>query len=393
MFRIARVDTDILVISSRFVDELHFKPDDQLSAIKAHMKNLPGRYSTINILDEVILHTHVLQIELTPRLESLIFPVKDELDFALARELHSNLTVEDWTPVCTYKINLCIVARIFVRVFVGLPTCRNEEWLNISIHFTGDVFLTLAILHRFPRWMRPLITPFIPQYRAIRRGLSTGTRIIGSLWMMDKANPHDNQPEKHAHRQLILSLAAIHTTTASATRAVYELCSHDDYVEPLRQEVLQAVAEDGGVYRKTTLTKMQDLDSFIKEVQRLNPPALLGFQRILMRDLTLSDGTVLAEGTHLAVPAADITTSIGYYPEFEGYRYSRRRGVNPAEAHRHQFATTDKTSLHFVHGKYACPGRFFATNEIKIILAHLLVRYEFRLLDGKRRLGILRPKS
>jgi hypothetical protein len=38
MSRIARVNTDILVIPSRFVDELHSKPDEQLSAIKAHMK-------------------------------------------------------------------------------------------------------------------------------------------------------------------------------------------------------------------------------------------------------------------------------------------------------------------------------------------------------------------
>jgi cytochrome P450 len=111
----------------------------------------------------------------------------------------------------------------------------------------------------------------------------------------------------------------------------------------------------------------------------------VSFQRIVMRDLTLSDGTVLPKGTHLAVPAADITKSTDYDPEFDGYRYSRRRRVDPAEAHRHQFATTDKTSLHFGHGKYACPGRFFAANEIKIILAHLLVGYEFRLPDGKRR--------
>ncbi|RAL12479.1 cytochrome P450 [Aspergillus homomorphus CBS 101889] len=407
MFRIARVDTEILAIPSRFVDELHSKPDDQLSAIKAHMKNLLGRYSTIDILDEGILHTQVLQTDLTPRLGSLTHAVKDELDFALAQELPSNLTADDWTPVCIYNLILRIVARISARIFVGLPTCRNEEWLNLSIDFTGDVFLTMAILRRFPRLLRPLIAPLIPRYWAIRRGLGTANRLIGSLvrerriqqaktpdyekptdllqWMMDKANPFDGRPEKLAHRQLILSLAAIHTTTASATQAVYDLCVHQDYVEPLRSEVLQAVAEDGGQYQKTTLTKMWDLDSFIKEVQRLNPPALLSFQRIVMRDLSLSDGTVLPKGTHLAVPAADIAKEAEYDPEFDGFRYSRRRRAHSAAAHRHQFATTDSTSLHFGHGKYACPGRFFAANEIKMILAHLLVGYEFQLPTGTDR--------
>ncbi|KAL4875194.1 cytochrome P450 [Aspergillus karnatakaensis] len=407
LFKIARVDTDIVVIPSRYVDELHSRPDNQLSAIKAHMKNLLGKYSTIDILDEGILHTHVLQTDLTPRLGNLIGTVKDELDFALAHEMPRDVTADRWTTVSIYAIILRIVTRVSARIFVGLPTCRDEEWLNLSIHFTEDVFITMAILRRFPSWMRPVIAPLLPRYWAVRRGLATAKRIIGPLvhkrrvhqaanpgsekpvdllqWMMDKANASDGRPGKLAHRQLILTLAAIHTTTASAAQAVYDLCAYPDYVDPLRREVLQAVAEDGGTYKKTTLTKMWELDSFIKESQRLNPPSLLSFQRIAMQDLTLSDGLILPRGTHLAVPAADITKGSDYDPTFDGFRYSRKRSAHAGEAHRHQFATTDQTSLHFGHGKYACPGRFFAANEIKIILAHFLVEYEFRLPEGQGR--------
>lgn len=32
----------------------------------------------------------------------------------------------------------------------------------------------------------------------------------------------------------------------------------------------------------------------------------------------------------------------------------------------------------FGHGRYACPGRFFASNESKIILATLLLKYDIR---------------
>ncbi|KAL5338170.1 cytochrome P450 [Aspergillus crustosus] len=376
MFRLSRVDTDILVIPSRYVDELHSKPDDQLSAIKAHMKNLLGKYSTIDILDEGILHTQVLQTVLTPRLGSLIGDVKSELDFALACELPSDLSAEDWTAVSVYNIILRLVARISARIFVGVPTCRDEEWLNLTIHFTENVFISMAILRRFPSWMRPLIAPLLPRYWAVRRGLETAKRIIGPLvrerrvhqaadsaeekpsdllqWMMDKANASDGRPEKLAHRQLILSLAAIHTTTATATQAIYDLCANPEYVDPLRREIMQAVAEDGGEYKKTTLTKMWELDSFIKESQRLNPPSLLSFQRIVMRDLTLSSGVTLPKGTHLAVPAADIAYGPDYDTTFDGHRYSRRRRANVAEAHRHQFATTDQSSLHFGHGNFAC---------------------------------------
>lgn len=34
----------------------------------------------------------------------------------------------------------------------------------------------------------------------------------------------------------------------------------------------------------------------------------------------------------------------------------------------------------FGHGQHACPGRFFAVNEAKIALAHLILKYDFRVV-------------
>lgn len=41
--------------------------------------------------------------------------------------------------------------------------------------------------------------------------------------------------------------------------------------------------------------------------------------------------------------------------------------------------------MHFGHGRYACPGRFFASNIMKIILTELLMRYEFKFVEGQTR--------
>jgi hypothetical protein len=38
MFRLRRNDTDILVISNKYVDELRHFPDSKISAIEAHIK-------------------------------------------------------------------------------------------------------------------------------------------------------------------------------------------------------------------------------------------------------------------------------------------------------------------------------------------------------------------
>jgi ent-kaurene oxidase len=72
---------------------------------------------------------------------------------------------------------------------------------------------------------------------------------------------------------------------------------------------------------------------------------------------------------------------------FDPFRWERLRldASKPENINKFQFATTDSATLHFGHGKYACPGRFFASNEIKVILCHLLLRYDFKFAEGQRR--------
>lgn len=45
--------------------------------------------------------------------------------------------------------------------------------------------------------------------------------------------------------------------------------------------------------------------------------------------------------------------------------------------------TVTKDFLHFGYGRHACPGRFFAANEIKLILARILLDYDIRMPDGQ----------
>ena len=48
----------------------------------------------------------------------------------------------------------------------------------------------------------------------------------------------------------------------------------------------------------------------------------------------------------------------------------------------------DMTSTHadfiaFGHGRHACPGRFFAANVLKLMLAHIIVTYDVKLEGGR----------
>ncbi|KAM5449476.1 putative ent-kaurene monooxygenase [Microsporum audouinii] len=415
MFKIRRNDADILVISPKYVDELRNLPEEKLSGMAAHIKNLLGSYSTTQILLETNLNTRVLQTRLTPAL-GVIFPdMKDELRFALEAETPECEEPEKWIPVSINKIMLRVFARVSARIFVGGANCRNEEWISTSIQYTENIFRTVMTLRMLPHYLHPLIAPALPSYWRIRSNLAAAKRFIGPIvrerreaqvqqgkeykknedalqWMMDGANEKESNPDFIAHVQLLLALASIHTSSMASSHAMYDICAHPEYIEPLREEMISAQREDGG-WHKTTVTKLRKLDSFLKESQRMNPPSQLAFNRVVLSTLKLSDGTVLPAGTHFNIASDAMMRDPANLPSggdpdiFDGFRYERLRNdpVHPENANRFQFAMTDSKNLHFGHGRYACPGRFFASNEIKMVIAELLLRYEFKYPEGQGR--------
>ena len=54
------------------------------------------------------------------------------------------------------------------------------------------------------------------------------------------------------------------------THAVFDLCAMPEYVHELRSEVQEALSQDSGVWKFSTIKKLRRLDSFLKESQRLN---------------------------------------------------------------------------------------------------------------------------
>ena len=106
----------------------------------------------------------------------------------------------------------------------------------------------------------------------------------------------------------------------------------------------------------------------------------VGFKRAFLKQRTLSDGTVIPQGAHTLMaiqPHQQEDPSIPDPEVFDGLRYYRMR-QQEGHANKHQFATTDPYTLHFGHGKYSCPGRFLASNVIKLILGRLLLDFDFR---------------
>lgn len=103
-----------------------------------------------------------------------------------------------------------------------------------------------------------------------------------------------------------------------------------------------------------------------------------------MADVKLSDGFVIKKGTEVKMDGRIALLDEKTYPDplrWDPYRFMQLRGT-PEENRAHLVSATP-THCGFGHGIHACPGRFFAANEIKIALAHILLKYDFKLADGQ----------
>lgn len=107
-----------------------------------------------------------------------------------------------------------------------------------------------------------------------------------------------------------------------------------------------------------------------------------------MKPISLSDGTTLPAGTKVLAPQAAISRDEQHYPDpdtFDALRFYKMRQESSESSNRWQFTSLHDTNINFGAGKHACPGRFFASNEIKMILSHLILNYDIRLKPGESR--------
>ncbi|KAK0615418.1 Cytochrome P450 monooxygenase pyr3 [Lasiodiplodia hormozganensis] len=167
---------------------------------------------------------------------------------------------------------------------------------------------------------------------------------------------------------------------------MFDILSTLEIIPELRKEMIQVLTEDGSL-TKQSLYKLKLLDSCLKESQRISNFGPTSLHRRVERPVTLSDGTFLPKGCITAFPTLVMHDPEMYGPDplkFDGRRYLRMR-QQPGQENKGQFVTTSADHFGFGHGKFACPGRFMAANVLKIMIVHLLLRYDWKLAEGARK--------
>lgn len=224
-------------------------------------------------------------------------------------------------------------------------------------------------------------------------------------------------------------MVAIHTTSQTTTDVILDLYSSPNkkkFVAELREECERALEASGGKWTKDAVNSLIRVDSTIRESMRLSGLSDVATTRMVRfsstcdaisqcktnisqvadpNGIVLSDGTHIPKGVLLAFSQSDIHTDPANYPdnptEFDAFRFSAPRenylsmvsqGKNftnvakALEAKNQAMIAVGPDFLGFGLGRHACPGRFFASQEMKLALAHILLTYDIKI-DGGRPLN------
>ncbi|EJD49225.1 cytochrome P450 [Auricularia subglabra TFB-10046 SS5] len=404
MFRVRAFREWMLVISGpELIEELRRAPDDVLSFREATAKGLQGDYTLGDWREETLLHVGLIKSRLTRSLAHLFPGVMDEITAAFTDEITSKLNGNEWTTLAVSEALMRVVCRTSNRVFVGLPLCRDPEYIDLNVKYTIDVVVSGNIIRQFPSFLKPLagrfLTPIPRTYARARRVMTQflEDRLRESdvhgrnwedkpddflQWILDAGDEREKQPYPLMTRILRLNFAAIHTTALSFMFALYRVAAEPEkYQEPIRQEVHEVLSRHG--WTKTAMDKLRRVDSLLRETQRYHGLGAVSMTRLAMKDFTFSDGTQVKKGQMVSVASRPTHYDGAIYPEpekFDGFRFYNEWEEKEDELSLpNRLVSTSFDFLTFGTGRHACPGRFWAANEMKAMMAYMVTHYDMKM--------------
>ncbi|KAF8524847.1 cytochrome P450 [Hysterangium stoloniferum] len=399
----------VVLTNEKMIDELRKAPDDVLSFNEAAKDIIAGDYTLGPNVQANPYHISIVRSQLTRNLGTLYPALKEEIVLAVEDLIPlTDESVLDWTGIKAFDTMMNVVCRASNRAFVGVPKCRDPEFIDLNLRFTIDAVIAGKIINLFPDFLKPLAGRL---FTNVPRAIDTGLKHLGPMieerqrnideygfdypdkpndmlsWLMDEARGEERSTRNIMRRIITLNFASIQTSSMAFTQALFDLACRPQYIPEIRDEVEAVVNKEG--WSKVAIGKMYKLDSFFRESARVHSGGAVSILRKAMKDFTFSDGTYIPKGATVSALSSARQQDEEVYPNaaiFDPFRFC---GLQSNESDSltssgvNFMTSTDLNYLPFGHGRHACPGRFFVSIEMKTILAHILMTYDILLEGGQ----------
>ncbi|KAK7451288.1 hypothetical protein VKT23_012628 [Stygiomarasmius scandens] len=112
-------------------------------------------------------HANIVRTTLTKNISTRFSDVQDEIATAFDDEIPPSA---DWEPYPTMNTVMRIISRTTNRLFVGLPVCRDPDYVNLNIEHTIHVFKSAFLINLFPSALHSIVGPlFSPLPSSLKR--------------------------------------------------------------------------------------------------------------------------------------------------------------------------------------------------------------------------------
>ncbi|EME80590.1 uncharacterized protein MYCFIDRAFT_117258, partial [Pseudocercospora fijiensis CIRAD86] len=366
----------------------------------------PGFQAAKAAMDSPLLRNMLVR-RLSPSLASVRIDMQDELDLATQDVLGG--VSSEWTSTVIQPMVGTLAARLVSRVLVGKPLCHDKRWVKATENYTRLNFAAASELRQVRSFLRPFKHWWLPSCVELRRAAYEARRLIASevsrrekvdhetrqrgkeptpradglQWLLEESRSLKMKPDITA-AELHLSLIGVQTVAHSLGQALRLLCEHPEWATRLRHEATTTL-ERHGSWNKAAMYELKQHDSFLKESQRLTT-GYLALNSIVTRDMVLSDGTTLPRGTRCFLEAGLLSGN--RYPsphEFDPTRFLHTQNHDaeaPSAVPRSNYSSATVEHLGFGFGPRACPGEFWASDLMKMTMAHLVLHYDWEPEQG-----------
>lgn len=328
--------------------------------------------------------------------------IQTALKYSLGKELALDKGEE--RSVDTWSLLAILVSNISCPCFAGSKVGHNEDLIVGMASFTQKIIKAGIFFSFFPDWLSKfcvrnfysvekemdlIMKLLVPELRKVRNG-EYGDDFEVTFATMSLNLPKEDgslrSVEDAAYYFNNIALASIHTTSHFASFALHELACRPSLVDDMRKEL----ATLGDNRTPETVANLPLMDSFFREVLRYDVD-YLGLHHMALQDSVLSTGQIVPKGS-LVVSAleqnhrdtrylpidpdsGEIVTGDSPLGVFDAYRFVDKKMKS---------TTIGTNLLTFGIGAHACPGRYFAANEIKYVISEMLIRYNIRTKSGLR---------
>ncbi|CAO3650548.1 unnamed protein product [Cunninghamella blakesleeana] len=301
-----------------------------------------------------------------------------------------------------------------VSIFVGLELVKNEQLIDTFKNMVIEVGSELKpkpILELFPKinrfrmWfigktskkvkkhLQQLASALKPEIdcrlNAMKLNDNNWERpddILQNIIESDDFPPNMDVYEYSVQIMTSFIFSATHTTSENGTSVLYRILGQPGLVDELLQEQNEVLENEGidkncepEIFNHEILNKFVKLDSAIREALRItNIRIFLPHANISNKSIVLSSGTIVQPGESVYINTFANHTDPTIQKTFDDLTsYDPLRFVNTKK----KSTKIGEDFLFFGMGKHACPGRWFAIQEIKVVMTYLIRRFEMEAID------------